>query len=193
MFALSNLSSCLICSFSLCCVRNTARSHFYMSSITPSCPSRGGGELPLLLVSLTSDLIPMQCAYSWSCNLFNINFWGLLNKLYHHNESSAILQGNKNTKQNPLSNIYFVIPLWLNYSWIMFVLIRSLSLWTSSRGNELVPCHGQLLCPHHHVHLLRPVRCRTSLPKIPLVEEVHDRNPAGGCYFLMMYYRKKLC
>lgn len=66
-----------------------------------------------------------------------------------------------------------------------------LSLWISSRGNELVACHGQRMCPRHHVHLLRTVCCRTSLPEIPLVEEVHDRNPAGGCSFLMMYNWKK--
>ena len=48
-----------------------------------------------------------------------------------------------------------------------------------SRWNGLLPRHDQLLRPHRHVLLLRPLRSRPPLPEVPLVEEVYDRHSAG--------------
>lgn len=52
------------------------------------------------------------------------------------------------------------------------------------RGNGLFPCHGEFHRPHHHVLLLRPVCGWTTIPEVPLVEEVHDRHPAGMFLFV---------
>lgn len=47
------------------------------------------------------------------------------------------------------------------------------------RWNGLLPCYGQLHCPYHHVLLLWPFCRRATLPKVFVVEKIHDRHPAG--------------
>lgn len=47
--------------------------------------------------------------------------------------------------------------------------------------NGLLSRHGERHGPRHHVHLLRPVCSRPSLSEVPVVEEIHDRYPAGEC------------
>lgn len=54
----------------------------------------------------------------------------------------------------------------------------------SSCRNGLLPRHGQCNHPRDHVLLLRTLCCRTSLPEIPVVEEVHDGHPACMSFFL---------
>lgn len=63
----------------------------------------------------------------------------------------------------------------------------------SCRWNGLLPCHDQLLCPCDHVLLLRPFCCRASLPKVPLVEEVHDCNSAGMFILFVEQNKTHLC
>lgn len=48
------------------------------------------------------------------------------------------------------------------------------------RWNGLLPRHGELHRPHHHVLLLRPFCSRATLPEVFVVEKIHDRHPAGA-------------
>lgn len=47
------------------------------------------------------------------------------------------------------------------------------------RWNGLLPCHGELHRPCHHVLLLWPLCSRATLPEVFVVEKIHDRHSAG--------------
>ncbi|KAG9341552.1 hypothetical protein JZ751_019058 [Albula glossodonta] len=54
----------------------------------------------------------------------------------------------------------------------------------SRKRNGILPCHDQLCSPHHHVLLLRTLRCWAPLPEVPLVQFVLVSLHATQYYFL---------
>lgn len=148
----SKLGLYFIWRFSLCWGRNKARSRFSTYSITPSCPGRGGGASPWLLVRFTQCDINVD--HFLHAHITHKKQRILHPKKFRH---QTINKGDNSTVVWHNSVCFF--PFW-------------------SRGNGLLPRLGECMRPRYHVLLLRTLCRRTSLPEISVVEEVHDRHPA---------------
>lgn len=75
--------------------------------------------------------------------------------------------------------------VWLLHSWFPCKVRGSLALtqfdvcYYCPRWNGFFPCHGEFFRPRHHVFLLWPCSCWTTLPEVFVVEEIYDCHSTG--------------
>ena len=88
----------------------------------------------------------------------------------------------KKTNQVTFLHVYHHVTMptlwWIGVKWVpggqckWYNMVRHLLCWATSILYSLSMCHHQLLCAHHNVQLLLPVRIGPQCTKVFMVEEI---------------------